>query len=442
MKARWDGEYYDPVHLKIEEELERVGCIELANVAKDIRCGPFGSAIHKEDYRDSGVPLIRVADTAGPFVKGDDLIFIDQKLARELARHIVKPGDIVVSQRGTIAQFAMVTDEYEEWVTSANLIAILRSRKADFGYLLAFLNSHLGLSQMMRLQSGQVQPKIVTDDVKSVHVYLPSQEIQKSVGDLTREGYQLFQRSKSLYAEAEALLLAELGLDALDLSHQPTYTQNASQVWAAGRLDSNYWGTEYTTLVSYLKTRPHSLLGDLADFANGATPRGANYLAEGIPFLRIQNVGKNRLELGDVVYIDGATHNELLKRSQLRPRDVLITITGRIGTSAVVPDDMLVGNINQHIVRMRLRGKETNSYYLAAFLNSKAGRLQTEREAYGTTREALPYYCLERVIVPEASEALQASIEAKIREAEETSNEAKRLLEEAKRRVEQMVLGG
>ena len=104
-------------------------------------------------------------------------------------------------------------------------------------------------------------------------------------------------------------------------------------------------------------------------------------------------------------------------------------------------DDMPIGNINQHIVRMRLRGKETNPYYLAAFLNSKAGRLQTEREAYGTTREALPYYCLERVIVPEASGALQERIEAKIREARETSNEAKRLLEEAKRRVEETILG-
>ena len=195
----------------------------------------------------------------------------------------------------------------------------------------------------------------------------------------------------------------------------------------------NFWGAP--------QTRPHSLLGDVADFANGATPRGAKYLQEGIPFLRIQNVGKNRLELDDVVFIDETTHNELLKRSQLRPRDVLITITGRIGTSAVVPDDIPVGNINQHIVRMRLRCRKTNPYYLAAFLNSKAGRLQTEREAYGTTREALPYYCLERVIVPKASEALQERIESKIHEARESSKKAKRLLEEAKQRVEQMVLG-
>lgn len=440
LKARWDSEYYDPVHLKIETELERRGCIQLADVAEDIRCGPFGSAIHKDDYRESGVPLIRVADTSDPFVKKDGLAFIDEQLSRGLARHIVEPGDIVVSQRGTIAQFAMVTDEYERWVTSANLISILQSQKADFGYLLAFLNSHVGLSQVVRLQSGQVQPKIITDDVKSIYVYLPTPDVQRSVGDLTRESYRLLRCSGSLYAEAEALLLAELGLDDLDLSHQLTYTQNSSQVWAMGRLDSDYWGTEYTTLVNRLKSRPHRTLADLADFANGATPRGANYLDEGIPFLRIQNVGKNRLELDDVVYIDEETHNEILRRSQLQPGDVLITITGRIGTSAVVPRDMPIGNINQHIVRMRLRDRQTNPYYLAAFLNSQAGYLQTEREAYGTTREALPYYCLERIIVPRAPGALQRRIETKTREAEGSLKKSKRLLEEAKRQVEEMVL--
>jgi hypothetical protein len=89
---------------------------------------------------------------------------------------------------------------------------------------------------------------------------------------------------------------------------------------------------------------------------------------------------------------------------------------------------------------MRLR-RQINPYYLAAFLNSQAGLMQTEREAYGTTREALPYYCLERILVPEVPEGLQHSIEVKVREAKDARREAKRLLEQAKRRVEEMVLG-
>jgi len=250
-------------------------------------------------------------------------------------------------------------------------------------------------------------------------------------------------QSKAIYTEAEALLLDALGLDAAldaEAEAQPTYTQPASRAWSAGRLDAEYWEPQYTNLVDHLKTIPHITLGKLADFSNGATPRGADYLEKGIPFLRIQNVDKNRLDLEDVVYIDEETHNNLLQRSQLQPGDVLITITGRIGTAAVVPESLPVANINQHIVRMRWAGKGINPYYLSVFLNSKGGRLQTEREAYGTTRIALPYYCLERVVVPIASQAIQARIETKIREGEEARVKAHRLLEEAKRRVEAMIL--
>jgi hypothetical protein len=102
---------------------------------------------------------------------------------------------------------------------------------------------------------------------------------------------------------------------------------------------------------------------------------------------------------------------------------------------------MLLGNINQHIVRARLIDKQTDPYFMAVFLNSFAGRFQTEREAYGTTREALPYYCLEKIIIPKASQELQRKIKRKVLEADAARMQAYELLENAKRRVEQMILG-
>jgi restriction endonuclease S subunit len=215
-----------------------------------------------------------------------------------------------------------------------------------------------------------------------------------------------------------------------------------SDVMTVDRLDSDYWSTRYLKLIDKLTAIPNIKLAELCSFSNGATPRGAHYLKAGIPFLRIQNIEKNRLELDDVVFIEEDTHNNLLRRSQLHPGDVLITITGRIGTASIVPDDMPEGNINQHIVRLRLKNKNINPYYLSAFLNSQAGLLQTEREAYGTTREALPYYCLERIIIPFASNDIQKYVEMKIRGAETANQDARDLLNEAKRKIEQMVPNG
>jgi hypothetical protein len=438
---RFESEYHQPKYLELERSLTRIGCDRLEYLALNINSGPFGSNLLKSLYVEDGVIVLRPFNIEHATIEDENLVFISQADCEAQGLPLYKAGDVAFARVGDI-RCGIIPDFGKPITISPNIIVTqLDKRKVNPYFVAAFMNTTLGFSQLERAIKIVAQPTITVETVKSLRIPRIPQRGQLEVERTLRSSFQMRKETKSLYAEAEALLLAELGLDELDLSHQPTYTQSFSQAWVAGRLDSDYWGIEYTTLVGYLRSRPHSSLADLADFANGATPRGADYLEEGIPFLRIQNVGKNRLELDDVVYIDEETHNDLLSRSQLQPGDVLITITGRIGTSAVVPEDIAVGNINQHIVRMRLRGKQTNPYYLAAFLNSQAGRLQTEREAYGTTREALPYYCLERIIIPRAPEALQKLIETKIREAEESLKDAKRLLEGAKQRVEEMVLG-
>jgi type I restriction enzyme S subunit len=72
-------------------------------------------------------------------------------------------------------------------------------------------------------------------------------------------------------------------------------------------------------------------------------------------------------------YITSEFH-ESLKRSQLKGNEVLVTIAGTIGRAGVntkVED----GNINQAIAILRLN-KKMNPFFLSAFLNSDAGRIQ------------------------------------------------------------------
>jgi restriction endonuclease S subunit len=145
-------------------------------------------------------------------------------------------------------------------------------------------------------------------------------------------------------------------------------------------------------------------IGDITTkISGGATPTAKSdaYTTEndGIPFLRIQNITEEGIDLTDVEYITKETHNKLLKRSKLFPNDILFTITGRIGTTTVVPDNFGAGNINQHIVRMSLR-EGINPYYVATFLNSVYGKVQEERKVTGTTRIALDYPAIKSIKIP------------------------------------------
>ena len=98
----------------------------------------------------------------------------------------------------------------------------------------------------------------------------------------------------------------------------------------------------------------------------------------------------------------------MLRRSQLKKDDLVFTITGRIGSVAVIPDNF-EGNINQHSVRFQLNSQianiTTNPRYVAAFLNSTLGRSLSIREITGGTRPALDYKALRslKVILPALS---------------------------------------
>lgn len=133
------------------------------------------------------------------------------------------------------------------------------------------------------------------------------------------------------------------------------------------------------------KTSPTHLTG-------GATPRGAFYIDDGIKFIRVQNVREEEIDLEKTVNIPMTVHEKDLKRSQLKPRDVLLTITGvTYGLAAVVPNHIGQANINQHVVKMEVNQNKIEPQYLSYYLNSTICKRQMDRAITGSSRPALDY---------------------------------------------------
>jgi len=82
---------------------------------------------------------------------------------------------------------------------------------------------------------------------------------------------------------------------------------------------------------------------------------------------------------------------------------------------------------------------DLNPYYLSTYLNCPLGRFQALREAYGTTRDALPYYRLGTLQIVLVPHAVQQRIEGTVRRAHSVRKEAQSLLEQAKCKVKAMI---
>ncbi|MGJ0429575.1 restriction endonuclease subunit S [Methylobacter sp.] len=185
--------------------------------------------------------------------------------------------------------------------------------------------------------------------------------------------------------------------------------------------------------------------------SSGATPLKANsekYYTDdainGIPLLRVQNITAEGLKLDDVIFINHETHENELKRSRVFSGDLLITITGRIASSAVAPY-LFKGNINQHSVIVRTNPNYALNEYLAIYFNSLLGQKFALRNTTGGTRPALDYSALKSIKIPLPPLEKQAEIVKHISQiraqAKQLQQQAEAELEAAKQQVERMILG-
>ena len=135
------------------------------------------------------------------------------------------------------------------------------------------------------------------------------------------------------------------------------------------------------------------IIGELTTkVGSGVTPRGgeAVYKSEGHPFVRSQNVGLGHLILDDVAYIDEDTHQRQ-KNTELQLDDVLLNITGAsIGRSTLVNQQIVGGNVNQHVCIIRANKKLIPSF-LCNFLLSQYGQKQIESFQAGGNRQGLNF---------------------------------------------------
>ena len=100
----------------------------------------------------------------------------------------------------------------------------------------------------------------------------------------------------------------------------------------------------------------------------GTTPTtlGQKYTLSGVRFLRVENISNGgTISGGGLRFIDEETHH-LLSRSILKDNDLLFSIAGALGRSALISSNILPANVNQALAIVRLGDR---SAMLPAFLS-------------------------------------------------------------------------
>ena len=107
-----------------------------------------------------------------------------------------------------------------------------------------------------------------------------------------------------------------------------------------------------------IKAWKSTTLGEISErITKGTTPTsvGFKFLDEGVNFVKVETLTKEGNFIEDkLAHIDDTCH-EVLKRSQLKTGDILFSIAGALGRTAMVIPAILPANTNQALAIIRLK---------------------------------------------------------------------------------------
>jgi type I restriction enzyme S subunit len=149
----------------------------------------------------------------------------------------------------------------------------------------------------------------------------------------------------------------------------------------------------------------------------GSTPLGGRqaYVANGVKFLRSQNIWNEGLRLNEVAFITEETHQKM-SGTHVEAGDLLFNITGAsIGRCAAVPTDFDTGNVSQHVTIIRPVSGEIQPFLHVVLISQLVQQTVMDVQV-GVSREGLSIGKLAQFLIPLPPKAEQHRIVAKVDE--------------------------
>lgn len=437
---RIDAEYYQPEYLKVEERLASIKTCSIEEISESVvNFGAYSLCNHIE-WQESGVPYLNVRNIKEGYIDFENVKFISEKVNDILKKSKVKERQVIITMAGTIGNSA-ITHKVPKRINSNQATAKITLKKGFSPYyLVAFLNSYYGRKQTEREIVSSVQPNIFLRQIKNFKVPVVSKEKQKVVEKIYIAGLEELENSKSLYQQAKDLLLEELGLKNFEPENDLSYVVDFSDTESVGRLDAEYFQPKYDELLEKIRMHnPKNLENFIESYSTGYPFQSVNYQEEGIPLIRINNIKSGYLDLSDTAYLSEKDYL-LSPKDTAKSGDIVLSMSGTIGTAAIVPNNIPQSSINQRI--LRITPKDIDKYYLTILLNAIIGLYQLQRVGTGGVQTNIGYKDIKQILIPILPKLTQRKIADLVHQSHAARKKAKQLLEQAKQKVEDLIEKG
>ncbi len=306
-----------------------------------IQTGPFGSQLHAHEYVNDGVPVVMPQDIGPQSIVDASIARISVRKARELRRHSLLTGDVVLARRGDLTRCALVAPNQEGWLCGTGCLLVrITGQSVLPEWLTLVYREAFCQKQIYAAAVGSTMANLNAAILKRLQIPLPPPHEQHRIAEI-------------LYTVDDQIGAGEALVTKLMLLRNAIVRQQLQL--------SN--GTDYFKVADFFEIQAGITLGPLRK----ATRHPRRYL-------RVANVQRGYINLSDIASIEATPADE--RKYGLTAGDLLV-VEGHanpeeIGRCAMVRDDAEGLLYQNHL--FRLRSHQVEQEFGEIWLNSDTAR--------------------------------------------------------------------
>lgn len=161
--------------------------IEVCVDKDDIKCGPFGTQLSKDEYMESGIAVWEIPQINTAF-KSRPIHFITSEKAEQLKAYTIISGDIAMSRKGNVGKCAIFPDNYPAGIIHSDVLRIrLNSQLVNPMFMMCQLHFSEAVTRQIELvSSGAIMAGVNVTKLKQIYVHVPPIELQNQFADFVR----------------------------------------------------------------------------------------------------------------------------------------------------------------------------------------------------------------------------------------------------------------
>ncbi|MBQ9581486.1 MAG: N-6 DNA methylase [Synergistaceae bacterium] len=429
---RIDAEYFTKEYLNIQHNLSLVKTLKIGELASTVASAFYPAATQL--YAAGDTPFIRCVDCINyPIISNEqDTSF--EKIPRSFARDnhgvsMLEKNEIVITKVGTPC-YTSIVDDYNEVALSRTVLGLRNIQNISPHYLMTFLRSKYGFTQLYRQRELTIQYQLTLPRVKAVEIFIPSKNFQSAIEGIIKQYRLSLKNSRSLYSQAQAALTKTLNFKPVKNTSNIEIKDFSQSFALTGRLDAEYYMPKYDEYLKMLNSSGNEV----------------SYIKNEFELVKTKCDRKNQsyryIEIGDIDISSGSADFNIINADDLPDNAKIMTRKGDILVSTVRPnrgavaileeDGFLVsgaftvlhekGNINKEVLHVILRSEIYRDWLL--------------RYNVGTSYPVIKDEDVLNMYVPVLPQAAQREIAEQVQNSFKLKSKAEDLINKAIKAVE------